>query len=131
MSKIVLLKPKDWVIFRDYPENLFGKRSSQFNWRIGRIAGVVGDDAVDISPCAPEFPRETKKRDPEAEPWNTAWIFLPEFPAEYLIVIHLRNRRSIAWLTEARPRRIKRADVVLANNVALAEVVLASTQNRF
>lgn len=131
MSKIVLLKPKDWVIFRDYPENLFGKKSSQFSWRIGRIAQVVSDDVVDISLCAPELPREVKKRDSEAEPWNTAWIFLPEFPPEYLIVIHLRNRRSIAWLTEARPRRIKRADVVLANNVALAEVVLASTQNRF
>lgn len=131
MSKIAALKPNDWVIFREYPEKLFGGRGLQFKWRIGRIVRIEGDDAVDISPCAPELPREVKKRDPEAEPWNTAWLFLPEFPPEYLMAIHLRNRRSIAWLTEARPRRMKRADVVLANNVADAEAVLASTQSRF
>lgn len=131
MLKRVALKAKDWIIFREYGEKRVDGGSCQFSWRIGRVARVVDDDSVEIFLCAPEVSREIKRGGIEGEPWNTSGIALPEFPAEYLIAIHLRNRKSIAWLSESRSRRVKRADVVLANNVADAELVLASTQNRF
>lgn len=125
MSKNFALKPKDWVIFREHPEKLFSRKRYGFTWRIGRVARQVDDEYVEVVSCAPEAPRERKRMDPEREPWNISGIVLPEFPSEYLLCVHLRNRSSISWLQESRARRIKRMDIVLANNVALAETALA------
>lgn len=125
MAKNTVLKPKDWVIFREYENPFFGKRSFAFAWRIGRIVSVDASGA-NVLFSAPEPPREAKKFDPEKEPWNIPGIVLPLLSPEYLICIHLRNRGSIVWLTEARPRHVKREDVVLANNVADVENMFSS-----
>jgi len=121
-----VLNPKDWVIFREYPEKRFGRNGFEFVWRIGRVAASPDDEYADIFLCAPETPREMKMPDPDREPWNTSWIALPEFPPEYFVCAHLRNRRNIPWLAESKPRRVLRKNIVLANNVADAEAAIAS-----
>lgn len=120
------LNPKDWVVFREYPERISGRNGYEFIWRIGRVAASPNGEYADIFLCAPEAPREMKTPDPEREPWNTAWIALPKFSPEYFICVHLRNRRNIPWLAESKPRRVLRKDIVLANNVADAEAAITS-----
>ncbi|MFZ1720427.1 MAG: hypothetical protein WAU28_03690 [Candidatus Moraniibacteriota bacterium] len=126
MKKGVALQPKDWVVFRDYSHGIFKGRSNEFVWRIGRITLVASGISIGVSLCAPLAPREVKSVDMEREPWNVPGIALPDFPVEYLICVHLRNRRSIAWLTESKPRLVERKDIILANNVADVEAVFSS-----
>ncbi len=121
MAKKSLLQPGDWVIFRESLKRIFSGKNYQFAWRIGRVTALESEGFVDVALCAPEAPREMRKPDPEKEPWNSSWLALGEIPPEYLIFVHLRNRKSISWVTEPQSRRLKIVDVISANNIAEAE----------
>ncbi len=126
MKKKIALQPKDWVVFREYSNGILKGGSYAFVWRIGRVASVANGTSAGVFLCAPLVPREVKRVDMEQEPWNVSGIALPDFPVEYLICIHLRNRRSIAWVTESKQRSVERKDIILANNVADVEAVFSS-----